>query len=365
MLSAKETTGDGGEGFVYPRSLQDPRLTLGGAVKVIDASNFPAEMQNLIVLAANKQPIPNCDSLMYFPENDKNWGRIAAGRTDNGEDDVIRRAAQAHARVLHPPETMGFWTIGPGDAFDKKERIVIEAHLAEGHSFDSFMYSDINEGALTKSIDDGRRVAQELGLVDVKHIPILGDVFSNSHRKANQSLLGKSRVLATSFGFTLQNLRNSVSGYTEATTSLTDTLDRVRKWLPKGSRLFATLDHQKDSKIVETNFTGPQHEDFFQTGVAHHLGRDVADVTELRRVFTPNTAILNRRGHLTEDVAFNLGERGFVVLQKGTQIWNGVSARIPQERAVKAFEDAKWDRVFPDPISNLDQSLACHVALKR
>jgi hypothetical protein len=368
MSSAIEV--DNGDGntvkFHFPESLRrKTAVLLGNTVRVIDATQLRPEMQNLIVMAANGEDLPNCDALLYTPDNFENWARIAEARSDNGEREVIRRAAEAHARILQPPETMGFWSIGPGDRFNDKERIVIEAHLAEGHTFDYFAYSDVNEASLTKSVDDGKRVAQELGLGDIDHIPILGNVFNKNTIKDDKSKLGSSRVIATSFGFTFQNLRGPVAGYAEAAESLRKSLEKVKQWLPRDSRLLVTLDHQTDRDRVLEDFTGQPHDDFFQRGVAHHLGEDVAEVTELRRRFTPRTAILNREGVLREPVVFDLGQRGQVLLRDGTKLWNGISARIPAATAIKAFDDARLPSAFPDPVYNHDRTLGCHVALKR
>ena len=360
---------DGGIEFTYPAELtRRPNVSLGSSVRVIDATNFPDEIKNLIMIAAHKGSLPNCDALLYTPDNFGNWGRIAAGRSDNGEKEVISRAAEAHARILHPPEVMGFWSIGPGDQFDAKEKLVIEAHLEKGHSFGFFAYSDVNQASVSKSMEDGQRVAQELGLENVQHIPLLGNVFNDKIRQEHKAKLNSDkvqRVMAASFGFTFQNLRTSVSGYPEASSSLQDSLEKVRMWLPSKSRLFVTLDHQGDRETVSKSFEGDAHEEFFRTGVAHHLTDEVANITELRRSFVSRTTILNREGILTETVALNLGDEGFQILEAGSPIWNGISARLPANSAVKAFDAAKLPSVFPDPINNKDKTLACHVAYKR
>lgn len=299
-IGRNETAASGISASPFPAALRrNPRSSSGGGLIVVDASELRVELKNLLRRASENQVTYNLDPLLYHPGNDATWGRIASDpkRDGSNEIDAIKRAAQAHALVVQPPQTFGFLSIGAGDKFLEKEAEVIRAHVAQDHEFAFFAYAEINDTFLDKAMADGRKLAAELGLHHIEHIPLLGDAFSKPIATQFKDKVGDHEVIAACFGLTLQNIDEKVSGYSEASRELATKLRAIKQLMPKGqngSRFFGTFNHNVDKDKTLAKYTGDDHDDFIMSGVGHHLGSDIADLLEIRRTFQGSTAILYR-----------------------------------------------------------------------
>lgn len=353
------------DGPSFPAALRKapPRSKRG--LVVVDASDLRGELQHLLIKAANGEVTYNLDHLLYHPGNDDNWGRIAAdpNRDGSNEIDAIKRAAQAHALILQPPEKFGFLSIGAGDAFSVKEAEVIKAHVAQGHEFGFFAYAEINRTFLDKAMEDGRKLAEELGLKDVKHIPLLGDAFSKEIATKFDAEIGqKQQIVAACFGLTLQNIDEKVSGYTEASRELSKKLRALKKLLPKagnGSRFFSTFNHDTDRAETLAKYTGQVHDDFIMSGVRHHLGDTIAGQLEIKRVFQGSTGILYRDVVAKDDFAVTVEDGETVIVRKGSVVWTGISAPLPSHYVTDAFTNAGIKNQTMAPVRH--GAVACHV----
>lgn len=353
-----------GQDVNFPAALTRTRAGISASIPTLDGTALGPEMKNLLRIAASDEDIPNCDSLLYHPGNFDNWKIIAADPQRSGEENAIERAARAHALIVQPPKDFGFLSIGGGDMFGVKERAVIEEHVKQGHTFSFFAYSEINQASLDKVMEDGRRLAEELGLEGVKHIPLLGDIFTQEvARKFKEEVgdtdLANTPLIAASFGFMLQNLRHKVSGYSEAAKELAKDVKFIKRhYLPKGSTLFATFDQDVDRDAIRDKYTGQVHDDFTMSGVEHHLGKAFAEHGEIVRRFAGSTAIYFRDVVFSQPVAVNLGNDEILFFKDGKTFWNGISAKSPKQYVTGAFEDAKMDQVMR-PVEH--DTFACHV----
>lgn len=345
------------------------KITPSSQTLTVDAGMLSEEARNILAIVANGDSLPNLDPLLYTSENADNWAEVAKTSHNNDDEvEVIMRAATAHAVWLSPPEDLGLWSIGAATTFNLKERVVIEEHVKEGrgHNFKFWAYSDVNLDSLKQSVEDGKKLAEELGLNNIEHIPLLGDVFNAEVRKRNKEVLAKqgARVLTTCFGYTLQNLQHRVTGYKQATDELTEALKVLRNTVPKGSVLFGTFGHEKDKEKARAPYITKEGEKFVRDGARQYLG-DVVDITDYNPRFVGSTTVLERPLKLNEQVVVDFGSDGTTVIPKGTDIWMGISARQPDSYVGKAFNNAGFVQVLPEPFYNKPRTLTCQVAYKR
>lgn len=353
-----------------PTVLRGHRHVAPGSCSLrVDATKLPDEGRNILIMAANGQKLPNCDPLLYTKENAANWAAVAETSHDNSDEiEPITRAAISHAVWLHPPEVLGLWTIGAATTFNVKERIIIEEHVREdrGHQFKFWAYSDVNQESLDQSVKDGEKLAKELGLKGITHIPLLGDVFDPEVRKRNKLVLKEQgvKVLTTCFGYTLQNLQKRVSGYKEATAELTETLSSLHKTMPRGSTLFSTFAHESDKEKARAPYVTEEGERFVREGARQYLGDQISDRLEYSPRFVGSTTVLERPLRLTEEIIVDFGKEETAILHKGTDVWMGISAKQRPNYVSDAFDAARFIQVLPKPFFNSGNTVTCQVACK-
>lgn len=356
------------EEVYVPSALARPvRIAPESRCLLVDSSELPLEGRNILTRAANGQHLLNCDPLLYTPENSANWAAVAETSHDNKDEiDTITRASVSHAVWVQPPEILGLWSIGGATAFKTKERVVIEEHISEGrdHQFKVWAYSDVNPDSLAQTVEDGKKLAEELGLDDIEHIPLLGDVYDPFVQKRNKEILGNYglKFLTTVFGYTLQNLSKRVNGYGGATEELEASLKSLKKTMPKGSTLFATFGHEADKKTALAPYITSQGEQFVRGGASEYLGDEIMQRVTYAPRFVRSTTVLERPLKLTEQIVVDFGKDGTAILPKGTDVWMGISAKQPPNYVREAFDSARFTQFYPKPFFNREGNMTCQVA---
>jgi hypothetical protein len=331
------------------------------AMPMIDLSDRPEPIKNLIRLAAREVKLPNCDTLLYHAKNSKNWKTVVGDVTESPEYRLIDKASRDNALIWQSPkQDMTFFAFGTGGSLDK-EYLTIKNHVDQGHDFSTFIYADVNTQFNNSAIKHGRKIAKDLGLT-VEHVGIQGDIYTKEFANEFGDVVNPDApLIMAAHGFTFLNLPEKVSGIIEAVDVLTESIKTIKHFLPKGSRIIVTFDTDTDRDSVMNRYTGEHHDKFIIGGIAANLGKEITEHGKIQRRFAGKTAILNRDFVTTTNIAVHLGNGEIHALREGVPFWTGISAKAAPKHIMNAFEGAQTPMVF-DPLYDNENSLMCVVA---
>lgn len=343
----------------------------GKPLPIIDGTKLDPEMIELIKDAHSGKELKSYDHRLYHADSAGIWQRITSSPNYYGgnEKDVIVRSATASAHQIDPNQNVTLVTIGANSKFEEKDGALGGVFYDAGHNVESVIDWDISSTGHNNSRKGRAEFKKRVGIKS-DGIDLLGNAFDKDAKAkikphiegivdSRYRLLEGNQLIVTVFGLTLQNIDTTEVHLDEALEVLKARLSALEKTFPKGTRFFITYDHNKNRSDIMDSYSGDAHDEFLMSAISNNLGPEFADASKSKKFFTNGSPILNRDGVLTRQIAVAIPE-GVVLLEKGTSIWHGVSAKFPEDGVISAHEASGLKYATAEPCRDGSGRIACH-----